>query len=136
MFFLLFSVVFLGSLSARAGDHDLHGVEAAKMAGILDSAGIHALWDVTIGFSSAQNLQCSGLNFVDGCEATPADFLPAAKSLPIRPGDTDEFWSLLKKAGFRDQPGQGEDSGKVVISASRIDCTLNTDESQDVCTLK
>ena len=131
-FSLLLMLVLFNSLPALAADHQLSGEDAAKMANILDRAGIRAIWDVTVGFQSAQNLHCSGENFVDQCEATFADCRPACSAVQIRSSDAQEFWSLLKKAGFQNQEGIGEDSGKTVIDANRIDCTLGADE---VCTL-
>jgi hypothetical protein len=130
-FISLFSMMMLvGSVSAFAGD--LHGADAAKMASILNAAGIGSIWDVTIGFVSAQNPNCSGENYVDTCAAAFADARPAANPSAIKANDTQEFWSLLKKAGVSNQTAH---DGKVTISASRIDCSLYSDETRDDCTV-
>lgn len=139
MMIMFSGVLSLASFSASAADHVLNGSDAVDMARVLTSSGIGNISDVTLEFVSAQNLFCEGQDFVDQCQATFADAHPAANSSSIVPSSAQEFWSLLKKAGFEDRISQVADgtSGKTVISASRVDCELHSDdESKDECTFQ
>ena len=138
-FTFLFALIAVTGSSAFAADHVLNGVDADDMASILRASGMPDIRDVTIEFISAQNPECVGANYVDQCEATPADSRPAANPRAIVSESAGKFWSLLKKAGFENQISQISDgtAGKTVISASRIDCSLTSyDYTKDQCVLQ